>query len=152
MAQPSRVTPIDPSKRELKTNDTPLVAPREYHNPLEGLSHPVVVGTLLASGEVMAFLGIFFGLRLTLAGLYVISIILLATRIWSESKNTHQLLDGEYAWIVRLLVVIVGFTFVEIGMTMSLSWQGYATQVFGFSIPLAYTTLLLYLKKKAEVS
>ncbi len=152
MAQASRVTPIDPSKRDSRTENTTIQTPREYHHPLEGLSHPIVIGTLLAAAEVMVFLGMFFGLRLSLAGFYIISIIFLSTRVWSETRNTHPLLDGEYAWIVRLLVVVIGCVFVEIGMMMKLSWQGYAAQAFGFSIPITYTALLLHLRSSATSS
>ncbi len=148
MAQASRVTSIDPSKRE----NAAIQPSREYHHPLEGLSHPIVIGTLLAMAEVMAFLGMFFGLRLSLAGFYIISMILLSTRIWSETRNTHPLLDGEYAWIVRLLVVVIGCVFVEVGMTMKLSWQSYAAQAFGFSIPITYTTVLLHFRSRTIAS
>lgn len=150
MPQPNRVTHMDPSKRTPGTEHATDPAPREYHHPLEGLSHPIVIGIFLATGEAMTFLGIFFGLRLSFMGFYIMGMIFLATRAWINTKSVHPFLDGEYAWIVRLLVAIIGCVFVEVGITMRLSWQAYATQAFGFSIPIAYTIILLYFTKQSS--
>lgn len=148
MAQANRVTQIDPSKR----TDTPEVTPptqRELHHPLEGLAHPAIIGTVLSFALGLAIAGTFTKFQMSLSGFYMLFAVYSATVLWKKVPFEHaQGLDGEYAWMARLLITAFGGLFVEIGIGMNGS-SSYAVQTLGFFILAAYNVVLLATRNRS---
>lgn len=148
MAQANRVAQIDPSKR----TNTPEVAPptqRELHHPLEGLAHPAIIGTALSFALGLAIAGTFTKFQVSLSGFYVLFAVYSATVLWKKVpiERAHSL-DGESAWMARLLITTIGGLFVEIGMGINGS-SSYAVQVLGFFILAAYNVALLATRNRS---
>lgn len=150
MAQANRVASFDPSKRgQMDASETAAPAPRELHHPLEGLAHPAIIGTTLSFALGLTIAGTFTKFQMSLAGFYVLFIVYSAAVLWKKVPFEHaQDLDGESAWMVRLLITAIGGLFVEIGMGMNGS-SSYAVQTLGFFILAAYNVVLLAVRNRS---
>lgn len=150
MAQANRVASFDPSKRgQTDTPEAPPPAPRELHHPLEGLAHPAIIGTVLSFALGLTIAGTFTKFHMSLAGFYILFAVYSATVLWKKVPiERAQGLDGEFAWMARLLITTFGGLFVEIGMGMNSS-SSYAIQVLGFFILAAYNVVLLATRNRS---
>lgn len=148
MAQSERIAHFDHSKRESQTQTQSTPSPREYSNPFSGLNNPFIIGVAIIFAAAHIATGTFMGLPLSITGAYILCVVYSCSIYWNEPVSEKRMLDGEFAWFIRLLVACIGFFFVELGLFRH-GMNGYAIQAAGFFILACHNILLAYSRKHA---